>query len=54
MIICRSCITLRNGRILWASQVGKKAFCFEASPDYLERKKQQKEFKQKELENSNS
>lgn len=27
--ICRSFITLRNGKILYASACGKKAFCFE-------------------------
>jgi hypothetical protein len=26
--ICRPYITLKNGRVLWAKTVGKKAFCF--------------------------
>lgn len=26
--ICRPFITLRNGRVLYAPEVGKKAFCF--------------------------
>jgi len=28
-LICRPFITLRNGRVLWAYEVGKEAFCFE-------------------------
>lgn len=28
-LICRPFITLRNGKILYASAVGKRAFCFE-------------------------
>lgn len=30
VIICRPWITLRNGKRLYAWQVGKKAFCFPA------------------------
>ncbi len=30
IIICRPWITLRNGKRLYAWQVGKKAFCFKA------------------------
>lgn len=30
VIICRPWITLRNGKRLYAWQVGKKAFCFKA------------------------
>lgn len=26
--ICRPYITLKNGRVLWAHTVGKRAFCF--------------------------
>ena len=37
-IICRPCITLRNGRVLWASEVGKRVFCFRADPNYWKRK----------------
>ncbi len=32
-IICRPFITLRNGKILYASSVGKKAFCFEVDEE---------------------
>ncbi|MFZ5365444.1 MAG: hypothetical protein ACOZBH_04595 [Patescibacteria group bacterium] len=38
-IICRPYITLRNGRVLWAREVGRRAFCFLADPDYWKRKK---------------
>jgi hypothetical protein len=30
--ICRPYITLKNGQRLYASSVGKKAFCFWAKP----------------------
>jgi len=64
-IICRPFITLRNGRVLWAHEVGKTAFCFPASPGYLKRKKQKEKLKkmeelkeadtkQKELDKTNS
>jgi len=32
-IICRPCITLRNGKRLCAHEVGKKAFCFEVKKE---------------------
>jgi len=38
-VICRPFITLRNGKILYASAVGKRAFCFPADPDYWKRRK---------------
>lgn len=31
--ICRPFITLRNGNILYASSVGKRAFCFEVDEE---------------------
>lgn len=37
-MICRPYITLRNGRVLWAWEVGKKAFCFAAKSDYVKKK----------------
>jgi hypothetical protein len=30
--ICRPYITLKNGRVLWAHEVGKQAFCFWVKP----------------------
>jgi hypothetical protein len=36
--ICRPFITLRNGKILLASSVGKKAFCFEVEEEYPKKK----------------
>lgn len=46
MVICRAYITLRNGQRLYASQVGKKAFCWEVTPEkhkeYLEKKKKRR------------
>ncbi|MGD6994015.1 hypothetical protein [Sutcliffiella horikoshii] len=44
MIICRPFITVK-GRKIYAKDVGKKAFCWEVTPeahkDYLEKKKQE-------------
>lgn len=51
MLICRSFITLRNGQKLFASQVGKKAFCWEVTAEehkaYLEKKEKEKKVKNK-------
>lgn len=49
MQICRPTITLRNGRVLRASDYGKEAFCWETTPEkhkeYIERKAQEKKAK---------
>ncbi|MDQ1236710.1 hypothetical protein QE450_004208 [Paenibacillus sp. SORGH_AS306] len=46
MMICTPYITLKNGKVLHASTVGKKAFCFEVSEEkqkeYQEKKKNRK------------
>lgn len=47
MIICRPFITLRNGRKLYAHEVGKKAFCWEVSPEKEEAYKQKQAEKAK-------
>lgn len=33
VMICRPFITLRNGKVLWAWQVGKKAFCLRSKKE---------------------
>jgi hypothetical protein len=42
MLVCTPFITLRNGRRLLASEVGKEAFCFEVTEEehkkYLDKK----------------
>lgn len=42
MQVCTPYITLRNGRVLHAHEVGKQAFCFEVTEEenkaYLEKK----------------
>ncbi len=42
MLVCTPFITLRNGRRLYANEVGKEAFCFEVSEEqqqkYLKKK----------------
>ncbi|MEW9576411.1 hypothetical protein U9K47_13515 [Bacillus toyonensis] len=47
MLICRPFITLKNGTKLYASSVGKKAFCWEVSDEkhkeYLEKKTKETE-----------
>ncbi|MCT1904134.1 hypothetical protein [Oceanobacillus sojae] len=46
MLICRAFITVK-GRRIYAKDVGKKAFCWEVTPEkhqeYLEKKKKEKE-----------
>ncbi|MEC1275275.1 MULTISPECIES: hypothetical protein [Bacillus] len=52
MKICRPYITLKNGQRLYASSVGKKAFCFEVTEEqhkaFLEKKAKAKKKKDKE------
>lgn len=45
MLVCTPYITLRNGRKLFAHEVGKEAFCFEVTEEqhkkYIEKKNKQ-------------
>jgi hypothetical protein len=42
MVICRPWITLRNGRVLYASEVGKQAFCFDVDSERSSTKKEKR------------
>jgi hypothetical protein len=42
MVICRPWITLRNGRVLYASAVGKQAFCFDVNSERPSAKKEKR------------
>jgi len=49
MKICRPYITLKNGKRLYAHEKGKKAFCFEVTPEqhkeYMKKRKKDKQKK---------
>jgi hypothetical protein len=47
MVICRAFITLKNGQRLYASQVGKKAFCWEVTEEENKKYHQEKKKKKK-------
>jgi hypothetical protein len=49
-MICRPCITLRNGRKLCAHEVGRKAFCFEVQEEKDDNVKTPSQFSQQEDE----
>ena len=34
VLVCTAFITLRNGKVLYAKDVGKQAFCFMGDPNY--------------------
>jgi len=39
VMVCRPFITLKNGKVKWAYEVGLKAFCFMGDKDYKPKKK---------------